>query len=90
MLEANFRNVKVKGKKLRNLGLATGIIKRLNGDIVPISMQINKLDKYFLNTNNSRSLSIVLDGETINTWVERTQKDVVFHNTINIDLKEVE
>ena len=44
MLEVNSRDLKKKGKSLRNKGIITGTLKRRNGRIFNIQMMGNELD----------------------------------------------
>ncbi|WP_195429409.1 hypothetical protein [Clostridium sp. D46t1_190503_E9] len=89
MLEAKLRDVKKKGKVLRNSGLVTGTIKRKNGEISLISMVGYKLETYISRNGLKTRMKINFEGDIIDTIIERAQKDVVLHNIINIDLIEV-
>ncbi len=83
------RDVKKKGKVLRNSGLVTGTIKRKNGEISLISMVGYKLETYISRNGLKTRMKINFEGDIIDTIIERAQKDVVLHNIINIDLIEV-
>ena len=89
MLEAKIRDVKKKGRSLRNLGLVTGTIKRKNGEIVPISMIGFKLETY-LNRNGMNSvIPVNFNDEEVTVKIERLQRHVLTHNVMNIDTFEV-
>ena len=90
MLELKLRDVTEKNRKFRNAGFATGTLKRLNGDIIPISTSINKLDKYLMNSNNCHYVKVSFEGEIIDTVITDSQKHLTLHNTINIDFKELQ
>lgn len=89
MLEAKLRDVKKKGKILRNSGLVTGTIKRKNGEISLISMVGYKLETYVLRNGLKARVKINFEGDVIDTIIKRAQKDIVLHNIINIELIEV-
>ena len=89
MLDVSFRDVKIKCRKLRNKGLTTGTLKTKNGEIIPISMVIYKVDAY-LNENGFKPiLQINFQGKILNTKIKYAQKHLTKHNVINIDLVEV-
>lgn len=89
MLEAKLRDVKVKGRTIRNEGYATGTLKRKDGNVIFISILGYKLETYLQRNNNKRTVDISFDNEVINTKIDRLEKDVVVHNVINIDLIEI-
>lgn len=89
MLEAKIRNVKKKGKVLRNSGLVTGTIKMKNGEIHLISMTGYMLETYLLRYGLNSKMKINFENNIINTKIDRVQKDIIFHNVINIDLIEL-
>lgn len=89
MLEANVRDVRKKGKVLRNSGLVTGTIKKRNGELCLISMISHKLETHLLRYGLKSKIKINFQGTLIDARIDRVQKDVIFHNVINIDLLEV-
>lgn len=89
MLEAKLRDVKKKGKVLRNSGLVTGTIKRKNGEVNLISMVGYKLETYILRNGLKTKMKVNFEGNVIDTIIERAQKDIVLHSIINIDLIEI-
>ena len=89
MIKADFRDIKIKGKVMRNKGYSTGTLKRKNGDIIPISMVGHKLDTYIARHGLNSKITIELDGVKINSKIDRVQRDLIFHNAINIDLIEI-
>ncbi|WP_300384993.1 hypothetical protein [Clostridium sp.] len=89
MLEAKLRNVKKKSRSLRNVGLVTGTLKRVNGLIIPISMISNKLETFVNRNGLGAEVVIELDREVIKTKIYRVQREVIIHDIINIDLIEL-
>ena len=89
MLNANKRDVKIKCRKFRNNGKATGVINRKNGDNISISVKISDLDKLLAKHGDHSDLEINLDGEVINTSIIEVQRDLLVHNAININLREI-
>ncbi|MCI6693504.1 MULTISPECIES: hypothetical protein [unclassified Clostridium] len=88
MLEVNSRDIKKKGKTLRNKGIITGTLKRIDGRVYNIQMNGNDLDTSVTRNGLSLILPINFQGELINTRIEKVQRDVLFHNIINVDLLE--
>ncbi len=88
MIEINLRDVNIKCKKLRKEGIITGTLKRINGEIIPISLKGNKIDSYILNNGFNEDLNVVLNGEEIVTKIYRVQKNLLIHNIDNIDIWE--
>ena len=89
MLDIKRRDVSIKTRKFRNKGEATGTLKRLNGEIIPISLVSKDFDKLLMNTDNCRNLTLNFEGETVNAWIKETQKHLTMHNTINVDFLEL-
>lgn len=89
MFEVKRRDAKVKTRKFRNVGEATGTLKRLNGEIIPIALCSKDFDKLLNNTNNCRYMILNFEGEEVNTWIKETVKHLTLHNTINVDFLEV-
>ena len=89
MLNANKRDVKIKCRKFRNNRKATGVINRKNGDNISISVKISDLDKFLAKYGDHSELEINLDGEVINTSIIEVQRDLLVHNAININLREI-
>lgn len=88
MLEANKRDAKIKCRKIRNNGKATGVINRKNGDNISISIKLSDLDKFLTKYGDYSDLDINLDGEVIKTSIIEVQRDLLVHNAININLRE--
>ncbi|MDV4150095.1 hypothetical protein R0131_04515 [Clostridium sp. AL.422] len=88
MLEVNSRDLKKKGKVLRNQGIITGTLKRKSGNILNIQMLGNNLDTLISRSGLNIVLQINFGGEIISTKIDRVQRDVLFHNIINVDLLE--
>ncbi len=88
MLEVSNRNLKKKGKSLRNQGIITGTLKRKNGQVYNIQMNGNDLDTLVARSGLNLSLQIRFQGDLINTRIEKVQRDVIYHNIINVDLLE--
>lgn len=89
MLEVNIRDLKKKGKSLRNKGIITGTLKKVNGEVYNIQMNGNDLDTIVTRSSLRILLPINFRGELVNTKIEKVQRDVLFHNIINVDLLEV-
>lgn len=89
MLEAILRDVKVKGKKIRNSGYTTGLLKKKNGDVVYISIPSYKLDTYVSRYGAKDEIKLNLNGESILSRVSVLKRDVLIHNIMNIELLEV-
>ena len=89
MLEAKLRDVRKKNRPLRNAGLVTGTLKRVNGLIIPISMVSNKLETFVNRNGLGTEVIIDLDSEIIRTKIDRVQRELLIHNIINIDLIEL-
>ena len=89
MLEVNIRDLKKKGKSLRNKGIITGTLKKVNGEVYNIQMNGNDLDTIVTRSSLSILLPINFQGELVNTKIEKVQRDVLFHNIINVDLLEI-
>ena len=85
MLNANKRDVKIKCRKFRNNGKAN----RKNGDNISISVKISDLDKFLAKHGDHSDLEINLEGEVINTSIIEVQRDLLVHNAININLREI-
>lgn len=88
MIEVKIRDLKKKGRSLRNEGIITGTLKRKDGRIFNIEMNGNNLDTLVNRDGLSLSLSISFESEVINTKITRVQRDVLHHNIINVDLLE--
>lgn len=88
MLEVNVREVKKKGRALRNRGIITGTLRRKDGRVFNIEMLGNPLDTTVARYGLKSRLEIKFQGELINTKISRVQRNVLFHNIINIDLLE--
>lgn len=88
MIEVKVRDLKKKGRSLRNKGIITGILKRKDGRAFNVEMNGNTLDTLVNRNGLSLSLSISFEGEVINTKIIRVQRDVLHHNIINVDLLE--
>ena len=88
MIEVKIRDLKKKGRSLRNDGIITGTLKRKDGRIFNIEMNGNNLDTLVNRDGLSLSLSISFESEVINTKITRVQRDVLHHNIINVDLLE--
>lgn len=88
MVEVKIRDLKKKGRSLRNDGIITGTLKRKDGKIFNIEMNGNNLDTLVNRDGLSLSLSISFESEVINTKISIVQRDVLHHNIINVDLLE--
>ncbi|MCF0147294.1 MAG: hypothetical protein HUJ77_02730 [Clostridium sp.] len=88
MLEVSSRDLKKKGKSLRNKGIITGTLKRKNGQVYNIQMNGNNLDTLVARNGLNLRLPISFQGDLINTRIEIVQRDVLYHNIINVDLLE--
>ncbi|GAB6169630.1 hypothetical protein JCM1393_20900 [Clostridium carnis] len=89
MLEARLRDVKTRGRSLRNAGYTTGTLKRKNGEVQLISVLGYKLETYLLRNGLNSNMEINFNGETLNTKIFSVQRDVIKHNVINLDLIEI-
>lgn len=90
VLEANVRDLKIKNRKFRNDGLTIGVVKRINGETIPVSLTRSKLMTYLGRCGNNNGLTINLNGEHIKTTIEHIEKDVVLHFAHHIQLKEIQ
>ncbi|MBS4804687.1 MAG: hypothetical protein KH005_07380 [Clostridium sp.] len=88
MIEVKIRDLKKKGRSLRNQGIITGTLKRKDGRIFNIEMNGNNLDTLVNRDGLLLSLSISFESEVINIKISRVQRDVLHHNIINVDLLE--
>lgn len=88
MIEVKIRDLKKKGRSLRNEGIITGTLKRKDGRIFNIEMNGNNLDTLVNRDGLSLGLSISFESEVINTKISIVQRDVLHHNIINVDLLE--
>ncbi|MDU5109112.1 MAG: hypothetical protein E6248_01590 [Clostridium sp.] len=88
MIEVKVRDLKKKGRSLRNEGIITGTLKRKGGRVFNIEMNGNNLDTLVNRNGLSLSLAISFEGEVINTKISRVQRGVLHHNIINVDLLE--
>ena len=88
MLEVKVRDLKKKGKTLRNNGIITGTLIRKDGRVFYVEVDGNKLDTLVKRNGLSLRLQINFEGEIINTKINRVQRDVLLHNIINVDLFE--
>ncbi|MDZ5252987.1 hypothetical protein [Clostridium sp. LIBA-8841] len=89
MLQANKRDVRVKCRKFRNAGKATGVINRKNGENISVSLKISDLDKFLAKYGDHSNVDINLEGEIIKTSIIEVQRDLLIHNAININLREI-
>lgn len=88
MLEIKKRDVKVKGRKFRNQGLATGTLKRRTGEIIPISLMSRVIDKILVANNYNKNIVLNYEEEEIPAKIDRLQRHLTLHNTINADFIE--
>ncbi len=88
MLEVKVRDLKKKGKTLRNNGIITGTLIRKDGRVFYVEVDGNKLDTLVKRNGLSLRLQINFEGEVINTKINRVQRYVILHNIINVDLFE--
>lgn len=89
MLEAKLRDIRKKGRTLRRLGQVTGTIRRKNGDIIPISMVMHKLETYVSRYGLGSKFDINFENETIKVKIDRVQRNILLHNIINVDVVEL-
>ncbi|WP_300351300.1 hypothetical protein [Clostridium sp.] len=89
MLSANLRDVKIKCRKFRNAGYATGMINRKNGENIAISIKISEVDKFLAKNGEYCEIDINLENEIIKTSITEVQRHNIVHNVINIDLREI-
>lgn len=90
VIEANIRDLKIKNRKFRNDGKTIGVVKRINGETIPVSMPRSKLMTYLGRYGNNNGLIINLNGEQIKTSIEHIERDVVLHFAHHIQLNEIE
>lgn len=90
VIEANVRDLKTKNRKFRNDGKTIGIVQRVNGESIPVSMTRSKLMTYLGRNEGTNELMISLNGEHIRTSIEHIERDVVLHFAHHIQLKEIE
>ncbi|MBS5925643.1 MAG: hypothetical protein KIC66_00970 [Clostridium sp.] len=88
MLDALMRDTKIKPKKLRREGYTTGTLRRKNGEIIPVTLTGRAVDSYLAIHGDHSCMDIRLGDEEINTEIINVYRDVLIHNTIDIDLKE--
>lgn len=89
MFDIKRRDAKLKTRKFRNKGEATGSLKRLDGEIIPISLISKDFDKLLNNTNDCRNIVLNFEGESVNAWIKETKRHITLHHTINVDFLEV-
>ncbi len=90
IVEANVRDVKIKTRKFRNQGKTVGLIKRTNGESIPVSMTRSEVDKYLGRFGDHSNMTINLAGEDIKASIVKIERDVVLHYAHHIELKEIE
>lgn len=88
MLEIKKRDVSIKCRKFRNQGLATGTLKRKDGNIIPISLLSRVIDKLLVANNYNKNILLNYEGEEIPAKIDRLQRHLTLHNTINADFIE--
>ena len=89
MLELSYRDVSIKGKKLRRKGLVTGTLRRKNNEIIHISLLSKEVEKYIDATNYKKDLDVVLNEEIIHAHIREAQRDFTMNTVINMDFVEV-
>lgn len=88
MLELSYRDVSIKGKKLRRQGLVTGTLRRKNNEIIHISLLSNELEKYIAATGYEKDVDVMLNGEVIHAHIKEAQRHFTMNNVINMDFVE--
>jgi ribosomal protein L25 (general stress protein Ctc) len=88
-LEAKVRDLRLKPRKFRNKDLATGMLKNINGDNIPICFKENELDKFITKYGEHTEFQLNLEGMEINVKVVEVLRHVLNHNVINLDLVEI-
>lgn len=89
IIDANLRDLKIKGRKFRNEGRTMGIIIRSNGESLPISLKRSDIDKFLKKYGDHSNVTLSIAGENINTSIVEVQRDVVLHYAHNVQFKEV-
>lgn len=90
VLEANIRDAKIKTRKFKNQGKTVGVIKRINGEDIPVSMTRSEVDKYLGRFGDHSSMTINLAGEDIKTSIVKIDRHAVLHYAHHIEFKEIE
>ncbi|MEG1255909.1 hypothetical protein [Clostridium sp.] len=89
IIEASVRDLKVKGRKFRNEGRSIGIIVRNNGERLPISVKRSDIETFLKRFGDRSTVTLNVDGNSIDTSIVSIDKDVIFHYPHNIEFKEV-
>lgn len=89
IINAEIRNLKVKGKKFRNNGRTIGIVERTSGESIPISFKRSDIEKYLGRYGKEEIISLSLSNEVIKTKIVEIQRNVIFHYPHHIEFREV-
>jgi len=89
IIDANLRDLKIKGRKFRNEGRTMGIIIRSNGETLPISVKRSDIDKFLKRYGDHSVVTLSIDGENITTSIVEVQRDVILHYAHNVQFKEI-
>ncbi len=89
IIDANLRDLKIKGKKFINEGKTIGVILRSNGETLPISVKRSDMDKFLKKYGDHSNAILSINGENIKTSIVEVQRDVVLHYAHNVQFKEV-
>jgi ribosomal protein L25 (general stress protein Ctc) len=89
IIDANLRDLKIKGKKFINEGKTIGVILRSNGETLPISVKRSDMDKFLKKYGDHSNVILSINGENINTSIAEVQRDIVLHYAHNVQFKEI-
>ena len=89
MLELSIRDVGIKGKKLRNKGLVTEILKRKDRQIISFFLSKNQLKQYIVITDYCKDLDVKFENEIIHVHIKEAQRHFTKNNVINMDFIEI-
>lgn len=89
IIDANLRDLKIKGKKFINEGKTIGVIIRSNGEPLPISVKRSDMDKFLKKYGDHSNVILSINGENINTSIAEVQRDAVLHYAHNVQFKEI-
>ena len=88
-LDANVRNLKLKAKKFRIQGFATGMLKRNTGEFIPLYLRGNEVDKFLKKHGDRAEVELHIGDLKLSTKIVEVHRNLLNHNAINVDFHEI-
>ena len=88
-LDANVRSLKLKAKKIRKQGFATGMLKRNTGEFIPVYLRGNEVDKFLKQYGDKSEVELHIGDLKLNTKIVEVHRNILNHNAINVDFHEI-